>query len=128
MGSSINGMAERFRELLATPGGIEVPGCYDVLSAMLLEVAGFPAVFLSGYGFAASAFGNPDIGLTTLTGFACEGLRLLGTPLAYAMYVVHLALIFFLLVYIPYGKFAHLVYRAAAMLHVASTRSRPARA
>lgn len=67
MASSINGMAERLRELLAAPGGIELPGCYDVLSAMLLETAGFPAVFLSGYGFAASFFGNPDIGLTTLT-------------------------------------------------------------
>jgi 2-methylisocitrate lyase-like PEP mutase family enzyme len=67
MASSINGMAERLRELIAAPGGIELPGCYDVLSAMLLETAGFPAVFLSGYGFAASFFGNPDIGLTTLT-------------------------------------------------------------
>ncbi|HWU86646.1 MAG TPA: oxaloacetate decarboxylase [Kofleriaceae bacterium] len=67
MASSINGMAERFRDLLASPAGIEVPGCYDVLSAIHLEIAGFPAVFLSGYGFAASFFGNPDIGLTTLT-------------------------------------------------------------
>lgn len=67
MASSINGMAERFRGMLASSGVIELPGCYDVLSAMLLEAAGFPAVFLSGYGFAASFFGNPDIGLTTLT-------------------------------------------------------------
>jgi len=64
---SINGMAERFRKALSQPGAIEVPGCYDVLSAMLLERAGFPAVFLSGYGLAASLLGNPDIGLTTLS-------------------------------------------------------------
>jgi 2-methylisocitrate lyase-like PEP mutase family enzyme len=63
---SINGMAERFRELLAGPAGVEVPGCYDVLSALVLERAGFEAVFLSGYGVAASLLGNPDIGLTTL--------------------------------------------------------------
>jgi 2-methylisocitrate lyase-like PEP mutase family enzyme len=63
---SINGMAERFRELLAGPEGIELPGCYDVLSAMLLERAGFKAVFMSGYGVAASLLGNPDIGLTSL--------------------------------------------------------------
>lgn len=63
---SINGMAERFRKSLAQPGAIEVPGCYDVLSAMLLDQAGFAAVFLSGYGLAASLLGNPDIGLTTL--------------------------------------------------------------
>ncbi len=60
------------------------------------------------------------LGLTTLTGFAIEGLRLAGMRLAYPMYVVHLVLIFFLLVYIPYTKFAHLVYRGAAMLHAAA--------
>jgi 2-methylisocitrate lyase-like PEP mutase family enzyme len=63
---SINRMAEKFRELLAAPQGIELPGCYDVLSAMLLERSGFPAVFMSGYGIAASLLGNPDIGLTSL--------------------------------------------------------------
>jgi 2-methylisocitrate lyase-like PEP mutase family enzyme len=63
---SINGMAERFRELLGAPHGIELPGCYDVLSAMVLERSGFPAVFMSGYGIAASLLGNPDIGLTSL--------------------------------------------------------------
>jgi methylisocitrate lyase len=67
MAHSINGMAERFSELLEGPGVVELPGCYDVLSAMVLDHAGFPAVFLSGYGFASSFFGNPDIGLTTLT-------------------------------------------------------------
>jgi quinone-modifying oxidoreductase subunit QmoC len=59
--------------------------------------------------------------LTTLTGFLCQALRLADLPwLAYPMYVVHLVLIFFLLVYIPYSKFAHLVYRTTAMLHAAS--------
>src|SRR5581483_181842 len=64
---SINGMAERFRRALSEPHVLEVPGCYDVLSAMLLEHAGFQQLFLSGYGIAASLLGNPDIGLTTLT-------------------------------------------------------------
>jgi methylisocitrate lyase len=63
---STNPMADRLRELLAAPGGFELPGCYDVLSAMVLELAGFPAVFMSGYGIAASMMGNPDIGLTSL--------------------------------------------------------------
>src|ERR1700759_4601679 len=64
---SINGMAERVREALQGPSILEIPGCDDVLSAMLLEQAGFRTIFLSGYGVAASFLGNPDIGLTTLT-------------------------------------------------------------
>jgi 2,3-dimethylmalate lyase len=66
MVKSTNPMADRLRTLLAAPEGIELPGCYDVLSAMILERAGFPAVFMSGYGIAASMLGNPDIGLTSL--------------------------------------------------------------
>jgi 2-methylisocitrate lyase-like PEP mutase family enzyme len=61
-----NAMADRLRELITGPEGIELPGCYDVLSALILERAGFPAVFMSGYGIAASMLGNPDIGLTSL--------------------------------------------------------------
>lgn len=66
--------------------------------------------------------------LTTLTGFFCQWLRLGGVrTLAYPMYFVHLLLIFFLLVYIPYSKFAHLVYRTVAMLYTASAASSRAR-
>jgi len=64
--TSTNPMADRLREMLASPEGIELPGCYDALSAMILERAGFPAVFMSGYGAAASFLGSPDIGLTSL--------------------------------------------------------------
>ena len=64
--TSNNPMADRLRHLLASPGGVELPGCFDVLSALVLERAGFPAVFMSGYGAAASFLGNPDIGLTSL--------------------------------------------------------------
>ena len=65
------------------------------------------------------------LGLTTLTGFFSQGLRLAGLGAAYAMYFVHLLFIFFLLVYIPYSKFSHLVYRTLAMLHHAASARPP---
>jgi quinone-modifying oxidoreductase, subunit QmoC len=70
------------------------------------------------------------LGLTTLTGFLSQWLRLGDLRVAYPMYVVHLLFVFFLLVYIPYGKFAHLIYRSLAMLHAAgaATGSSGARA
>jgi 2-methylisocitrate lyase-like PEP mutase family enzyme len=47
-------------------GPVFVPGCYDCLSAAVLERVGFQALFLSGAGVAASAAGLPDLGLTSL--------------------------------------------------------------
>lgn len=58
--------SEAFRALLDGPGLVPLPGCFDVLSAVVLERAGFPAVFVSGFGVSASLLGSPDIGLTTL--------------------------------------------------------------
>jgi 2-methylisocitrate lyase-like PEP mutase family enzyme len=73
-----NTMADRLREMLASPSGIELPGCHDALSAMILEQAGFPAVFMSGYGIAASMLANPDIGLTSLVETALMAKNITG--------------------------------------------------
>jgi 2-methylisocitrate lyase-like PEP mutase family enzyme len=43
------------------------PGAYDAFSAKLVEVVGFEAVYMTGFGTAASAFSVPDIGLLTMT-------------------------------------------------------------
>jgi 2-methylisocitrate lyase-like PEP mutase family enzyme len=44
-----------------------VPGCYDALSARVLERAGFPAVYMTGYGTSLALLGLPDAGLATMT-------------------------------------------------------------
>lgn len=54
---------ERLRELLAGDTLIMAPGAYDAWSAKLIAKAGFPAVYMTGYGVSASVLGAPDIGL-----------------------------------------------------------------
>jgi|SRR3972149_314003 len=46
---------------------IQAPGVYDALGAKIVESNGFNAVYMTGFGTAASQFGYPDIGLLTLT-------------------------------------------------------------
>jgi 2,3-dimethylmalate lyase len=55
------------RELLAGPEMVLAPGCYDALGARLVEEAGFPALYMTGFGTAASRLGRPDVGLLTMT-------------------------------------------------------------
>jgi len=43
------------------------PGCYDALSAHLIERAGFPAAYLSGASVAYTRFARPDIGLVSMS-------------------------------------------------------------
>jgi carboxyvinyl-carboxyphosphonate phosphorylmutase len=57
----------RLRELLAGPGLVVAPGAYDALSARLIAQAGFPAVYMTGFGTAASVLGQPDVGLLTMS-------------------------------------------------------------
>lgn len=57
----------RLRALLAEPGLVVVPGAYDALSARLIAQGGFPAVYMTGFGTAASVLGQPDIGLLTMS-------------------------------------------------------------
>ncbi|MDR3349813.1 MAG: isocitrate lyase/PEP mutase family protein [Acidaminococcales bacterium] len=54
------------------------PGAHDALSARLVEAAGFNAVYLTGYGAAASLLGQPDVGLLTLSEMAYQARRFAG--------------------------------------------------
>jgi carboxyvinyl-carboxyphosphonate phosphorylmutase len=66
LGKAQNGPA-RLRELMSGPAPVPAPGAYDALSARLVEAAGFPAVYMTGFGVSASLLGRPDVGLATMT-------------------------------------------------------------
>lgn len=55
--------------------------------------------------------------LTTVSGFATELLHYMRLePHRHVMYFGHLVFIFTLLIYLPYSKFAHMLYRTAALV------------
>jgi len=58
------------RELLAGDHPVIAPGAADALTARLVEQAGFPAVYMTGFGATAARIGSPDIGLLTQTEMA----------------------------------------------------------
>ena len=53
----------RLRALLQSGAIVQAPGVYDALGARIVEAAGFPAVYMTGYGSSASLLGRPDVGL-----------------------------------------------------------------
>ena len=57
----------RLRALLDSGQTIVAPGAFDSLSARLVEEAGFPAVYMTGFGTSAALIGRPDVGLLTMT-------------------------------------------------------------
>jgi 2-methylisocitrate lyase-like PEP mutase family enzyme len=57
----------RIHRILDEVGSIAFAGVYDALSAKLAQRAGFPMAFISGYSVAATAIGEPDMGLLTQT-------------------------------------------------------------
>jgi carboxyvinyl-carboxyphosphonate phosphorylmutase len=61
------GAAARLRALLDSGQTIVAPGAFDPLAARLVEEAGFPAVYMTGFGSSAALIGQPDVGLLTMT-------------------------------------------------------------
>lgn len=59
--------APRLAELLRGREPILAPGAYDALTARMIEQAGFPAVYMTGFGTSASLLGRPDVGLLTMS-------------------------------------------------------------
>ena len=55
------------RQILKAGRTIWSAGAYDALSALLIDRAGFDAVFTTGFGISASHLGQPDVELYTMT-------------------------------------------------------------
>ncbi len=70
------GGSARLRALLDSGQMIVAPGAFDPLSARLVEEAGFPAVYMTGFGTSAALLGRPDVGLLTMTEMAGNAGRI----------------------------------------------------
>ena len=65
--------AQRLRALLEPEGCLVMPCCFDALSARLVERAGFPLTFMSGFSVAAARAALPDTGLLTVSEMLDQG-------------------------------------------------------
>ena len=61
----MSAMAARLRAMLRAEGMVVAPFVFDALQAKTAEAAGFEAVYMTGFGTAASR-GYPDVGLLTM--------------------------------------------------------------
>lgn len=55
------------RQKFASGRMVVAPGAHDALTAKIIGKVGFEAVYMTGYGQAASHLGNPDVGLMTMS-------------------------------------------------------------
>lgn len=62
--------ARRLRDLITAREILTIPGAQDALSALLVEQAGFDAVFVGDFNAAAVLLGQPDYGLVTVNDMA----------------------------------------------------------
>jgi 2-methylisocitrate lyase-like PEP mutase family enzyme len=62
--------------LLDSGETILAPGAFDPLAARLVEEAGFPAVYMTGFGTSAALIGRPDVGLLTMAEMADNARRI----------------------------------------------------
>jgi carboxyvinyl-carboxyphosphonate phosphorylmutase len=64
------------RTLIATARPLLAPGCYDALSARLIEEAGFAPVNMTGFGSSAGLLGRPDVCLLSMSEMADNSRRI----------------------------------------------------
>src|SRR6478672_1154154 len=84
IGNPDMGRARELRRLLEQRHILMAPGASDALTARLVQAAGFPAIYMTGFGATAVRLGNPDIGLMTqteMTTHARDMARVVSVPL-----------------------------------------------
>ncbi len=64
---------KKLRSLLEGNEFIRMPCCFDALSAKLIEQAGYPLSFMSGFAVSASRLGLPDTGLISYGEMQAQG-------------------------------------------------------
>ncbi len=69
---------QRFRDLIAAPEVLVMPGAYDALSAKLIASAGFKAVGAGGYAAIGSMMGEADGGQSNVRDYADHYARIAG--------------------------------------------------
>ncbi len=75
-----NRAGTKLRHLLEKSGRCVIaPGAYDALTARLVELSGFEAVYMSGAGVSYTSLGQPDIGLLSGTEMAARAAQLVAT-------------------------------------------------
>jgi 2-methylisocitrate lyase-like PEP mutase family enzyme len=65
--------ADKLRKLLAGPDVLVLPGCFDAMSARLIERAGYRGAFMGGFAVAAARAGLPDTGLISYAEMVDQG-------------------------------------------------------
>lgn len=66
-------VVDQLRELLSGDSIIVMPCCFDALSARLIERAGFPLTFMSGFAVSGARLGAPDTGLISYAEMLDQG-------------------------------------------------------
>jgi quinone-modifying oxidoreductase subunit QmoC len=104
--------------MLANVGGLALlVGCLMLIWARLSGPAEEGKRVVSSSNYFDWAFLGTLL-LVTVTGFASEVLHYARLePHRHVVYFVHLLLVLALLMYLPYSKFAHMVYRTTAMVY-----------
>ncbi len=75
--------AAKLRAMLAGPDSVVAPGAFSPIVARIIAEVGFQAVYLTGAGISAGIYGQPDVGVVTLTetvDAACRIVETCGLP------------------------------------------------